>query len=449
MTNSLQGRLLLVATLVLALFLTLCGVALDRAYRDAIRVGIEQQLQGQVYGLLASADIQSIREMALPEALPEARFGQMESGLYAALIDETEAVRWQSGSAIGIELPALTAEPPGQTQFEMRTNAAGDAFFLLAAGVSWEVDGDDELPVTFVVAEDDSRYRQQIAEFRNTLLIWLGSAGFILLLVQAVILRWGLRPVRRAAQEINEIERGERDTLGADYPRELRALTHNINNFISNEKRILERYRNTLGDLAHSLKTPLAVLAGLGEHSPALREQVDRMTNIVDYQLHRASSSSQSLLHGKVAVSTVLDKILVSLHKVYADKRIDVDAAVPDTLCFHGEQGDLYEMLGNVVDNAFKYGRSRVRISARELPPTSRGVVGLSVIVEDDGPGIAAHLREQVLMRGSRASETSPGHGIGLAVVTDLVRGMGGSLGISDSDLGGAAVSLTLPPTHT
>jgi len=270
-----------------------------------------------------------------------------------------------------------------------------------------------------------------------------------LLLLQAFILRWGLRPVRRAAVEINQIERGEREQLGKDYPLELRALTHNINAFIHNEKQLRARYRNTLGDLAHSLKTPLAVLAGMAEHTPALREQVDRMNNIVDYQLHRATSASQSLLHGKVAVAPILTKIIDSLYKVYAEKTMQVTSDVPATLSFYGERGDLYEILGNVLDNAFKYGRGRIRVSGMEEAASASGVSGLTLTVEDDGPGIPEHAHRRVLQRGSRIDDGLPGQGIGLGVVAELVAGLGGELTLTQSELGGAAVQLHLPPTYT
>jgi two-component system sensor histidine kinase PhoQ len=272
--------------------------------------------------------------------------------------------------------------------------------------------------------------------------------ALVLLAAQWAILRWGLSPLRRVADELTRLEQGEQERIAGDYPTEVQRLTGNLNALLARERAQRKRYRDALADLAHSLKTPLALLrAGLREQARgaaparALDEQVDHMDRIIAYQLQRASTAGRSRLSAPQPVRPVIERMLAALAKVYADKpiaaQVDVDAAVR----FRGDEGDLTELLGNLLDNAFKWARARVRVSV----DTSRGRLVLAV--EDDGPGIAPDEAQRMLERGVRADQSMPGQGIGLAVVRDIVEAYEGELRIERSSLGGACVKLVLPLT--
>ena len=251
----------------------------------------------------------------------------------------------------------------------------------------------------------------------------------------------------RVRQEIDQIERGHQEGISGTYPQEIAQLSERINLFIRNERSNLERYRNTLGDLAHSLKTPLAVIRGMSESQreiPAneLAQYVDRMGNIVDYQLKRAASSRVSLVHSLVEVEPLIIRLVESLKKVYADRDLHWSVEIIPDLRFYGEESDLLEVVGNVMDNACKWAQTRVIVKAETLGDGEELNHGILISVEDDGPGILLEERDAVLERGVRADEQVDGQGIGLAVCREIVGIYNGSLNITEGSLGGALIRL-------
>lgn len=446
---SLSGRLLVAASVVLAGFLGLTGLALDRAFRDSALEAVQDRLQAQVYMLLGAAGFDpATRRLLLPEALPEARFSSPGSGLYAAVFDETGAQLWRSPSMLGMEIAFPVPGLPGQGRFEQVSSADGAPLLALGFAVNWEVEPGVYRGYRFGVAEHRRAFDAQLGGFRRGLWGWLAASALMLLLVQGAILRWGLRPLRRVARELTEIEAGRRDQLTGSYPRELRRLTENLNALIRQNQAHLERYRNALGDLAHSLKTPLAVLRGSvakGDAGEDLRrqvaEQVERMNRTVDYQLQRAAASGRVALASPLPVAPLAARITSALAKVYADKGLDLDLDVDEAVRFQGDEGDFMEILGNLADNACKWATRRVTV--RAVPATEGR--GLLLEVEDDGPGIPEDRRRLILDRGARADPATPGHGIGLAVVRELVEEVyRGRLEIDRSALGGARVAVRL-----
>jgi two-component system sensor histidine kinase PhoQ len=333
---------------------------------------------------------------------------------------------------------------PGEQRFEHSRNQGGQEFFVEAFGVSWSTAG-GSYRFTFSVAEDLRAFEDQIAIYRRTLLSWLGAMALLLIAAQWITLRWGLRPLRTVADELERLEQGEQDEITGHYPTEVSRLTDNLNRLIAHERARQKRYRDALADLAHSLKTPLAVLRGelgsatLTQDPIAAREQVDRMDRIVGYHLQRASTSGKGALATPVPLRPLAERLLNALAKVHADKRARASLEIAASIRFKGDEGDVTEILGNLLDNAFKWSAARVRVRA-----TVEGA-RLRLIVEDDGIGIAPADGTRVRERGVRADQTVPGQGIGLAVVRDIVAAYDGSIEIGRSALGGAAVSVTLP----
>lgn len=449
---SLNARLLIAASVVLVAFLGLSGWALDRAFRESALTAVQDRLQTQIYMLLGAADLNAAHRLELPDALPEARLSQPDSGLYAQVIDGDGKVVWRSQSVVGLIIPFPLTHKVGEADFQPAMAADGTALFTLSFAVSWEVETDQYRRYTFQVAETQQGFRMQVNKFRRSLWGWLVAVAVLLLGVQGIILRWGLKPLRQVAGEVAEIEAGRRRELTASYPKELRGLTENLNTLIHQSQAHLGRYRNALGDLAHSLKTPLAVLRGAveGEASAddnlrhAVREQVARMNQTVEYQLQRAAASGRMALAAPVAVEPVARKILESLAKVYADKSLRLDLQVESSAMFFGDEGDLMEILGNLADNACKWACSRVEVRAISVGKALQQKK-LILEVEDDGPGIPAEKRRAILNRGARADPYTTGHGIGLAVVRDLVEEIyQGVLEIKNGPLDGTLVRVQL-----
>jgi two-component system sensor histidine kinase PhoQ len=287
-------------------------------------------------------------------------------------------------------------------------------------------------------------YFEQLNRFRQTLWAWLIITTILLLLVMYLVTRWSLLPLKKIGLEVKAIEDQQQGGFEQDYPDEIAPLTENLNILLSREQYQRQRYRNAMDDLAHSLKTPLAVLTGLGDQQnlgrpqiDTLREQTERMNQIVSYQLQKATSVSDIRISKPVDLVAVLEKLLSALEKVYQEKAIQLDRRLPSQILIRMDEGDCLEVVGNLLDNAFKYGRRRINVSA--LVEDDKSTL---LTIEDDGEGLAESEIEQILNRGTRLDEATEGQGIGLAVVADIVESYNIELEFSRAGLGGLEVSL-------
>ena len=450
---SLNLRLLLAVSAALFAFLGLTGAALDRAFQSSAQTAAYNRLHGQLLGLLAAAELEPGGGLQVPAELPEPRFARPGSGLYAQVASSTSELVWQSESLLDRSLPSAAPLAAGTASYERRALSDGEPVFWYRVSTIWEGTDNTRHSYEFSVAEDMGGFRSEVAAFRRTLWAWLLAAAVLLLLVQGLVLRWSLRPLRRVAREVSLVEAGDRERISEDYPRELRPLTDNLNAMLRNEMQQRQRYRDTLADLAHSLKTPLAVLQGLSDNAEQdrvdgseVRGQVLRMQDIVQYQLQRASAGQATFVQ-PVPVAEQLDKLLAALDKVYREKQLAKQLSVPEDVMFYGDRGDLLEVLGNLLDNAYKYGRGRVGVTASAVTSPRHRRPGLAVKIEDDGPGIADAVREKVLQRGERADSRVEGQGLGLAVVMDIMAAYGGQLMLALGTDGGAQVTVTFPPS--
>lgn len=456
---SLQARQLLAASLALFAFLGLTGFALDRAFTETAQSSLRERLKSYAYAYFGGMDFTRGKVLLPPEAPPDPRFNRPGSGLYAAARGDNAP--WQSQSAIGHPLPLEQELRPGVELFEgpLKVVDAGkhtDKVYHFAMGLIWDVgaaDASDDIALTFHVFEDADNLSAQVSVFRRALWGYLGAAALLLLGLQIGILRWSLQPLSRVAREVARVRNGEAERLQGPHPRELVPLTGSINAFIASEREHMERYRNTLADLAHSLKTPLAVLRARldadtdeAELRQTVLAQTERMSEIVSYQLARAARSGHRLYHAPEPISTHAENLVQGLEKVYAGRGVLCEFDLDERARFHGEPGDLLELLGNLLENAFKWAKRRVLLtSVAETPPTA-GRAGLRITVEDDGPGIATEQVERLLQRGVRGDERVQGHGIGMAIVQDIVRGYHGELTVDRStELGGARFTLRFP----
>jgi len=443
---SLKARISLSAGLVLAVFIALTGFVLDQAFRDSAKSARQERMLGELFLLMAAAEVNEQGQITLPQTLEEARFSLPGSGLYAVITDALDKVVWRSPSSLSVAAPYRELVVPGEKRFGELADPSGQSYFVESYGINW-LAGETPHKFTFHVIEDMTAFDEQMAQYRQSLWGWLGVMALLLLLAQALMLHWGLRPLRRVAAEVSAIESGGKERIEGDYPEELKRLTDNLNTLIEHEHARQKRYRDALADLAHSLKTPLAVMRNAlsAETRDALgtllEEQVARMVRIVDYQLQRAATSGKSKNTAPLPIKPVAEKILASLAKVYLDKNVDVELSIGSGLCFRGDEGDLMELLGNLLDNAYKWCRKSVRLAVKEQNQR------VTISVEDDGPGISESQAEHLLQRGVRADQAMPGHGIGLAVVRDIVRAYQGNIWITRSEFGGAAFVVDLPGT--
>ncbi len=434
---SLNLRIILSATLVLITFITLTAVTLDRAFIDSTESALRDKLTSQLYALMAAAEVDD-EGLLMPSNELDALLGLPSSGVYAFVTDQTGQALWQSSSALGAKPPQPATLEGGEKKFK-KIKTENNAYYTFAYGVDWST-GTKATSLTFNITTDLKSFDKQIIEYRTTLWSWLVAMALLLLVSQMIILRWGLSPLRKVGAELSLIESGERKKIQDAYPLEIERLTSNINILLEQEREQKTRYRNALGDLAHSLKTPLAVLqSGLSKTADdSAQEQITRMNSIVEYQLQRAATAGAANIGKSIDVKLLVDRMLESLYKVYRDKNITVDLAIDTALVFKGDEGDLMEVLGNLLDNAFKWADKSVEIKSVKTDK------GIRIAVNDDGPGIARDRIDELLQRGVRADQTTPGHGIGLSIVKNIVQAYHGSIEINKSQSGGAQVVVTL-----
>jgi two-component system sensor histidine kinase PhoQ len=436
---SLKARLLLGAALVLVFFMAGAGIAVQRAHADSVRAVHYGRLQGTVYLLLARAEVDAAGALVMPPGFAEPRLSLPGSGLYASIYNVRRDEEWRSPSTVGVDAPFRRSLETGRWHFE--TVERGERSYLAVTyAVNWEAGARPALLVLSVL-QDQAEFRQEVAVFARTLWTWLGGAGLLLLLAQLLLLQWGLAPLRRVAGEIRRVEGGEQSKIEGRYPTELSGLTDNLNALIQQERVRQTRYKEALSYLAHSLKTPLAVLrSALQEPQQlpqAVAQQVRRMDDIVQHQLGRAAAGGATRFAPAVPVAPVLERIRDALTKVYAERGLAFRVDCPADLAWRIDEGDLFEMMGNLMDNAGKWAKQRVAVRAW------READALRLNVDDDGPGFSD--TESVLRLHVRGDERVPGHGVGLAVVKDLVDSHRGELKLLRSDLGGARVDVTLP----
>jgi two-component system, OmpR family, sensor histidine kinase PhoQ len=436
-------RFLLTTTLVLALSLAAVAALLERAYSAGLIASAEEQLQLLVFSLLGAAD-DAGTELSFPDDLPEPRLSQPESGLFALVMDESGAVIWRS---ISHQLTALPEDlglgqlpaRPGRFQFRER-----NGHYEMSYGVIW-AEEQHERTYVFRVLVDKTPYQARLSTFRRHMTFGALAVIALLALVQYLAMLWGMRPVHAMANRILALERGERARMGSDHPQELLGLARSIDRFLDHEQQTRERYRRAMGDLAHSLKTPLAVLTNeLREPARADRtlvaDQLERMQNTISYQLSRPLATPRLVPGEAVAVAPLITRLTEALSKAYHDKSIVVTLDLDPAVAVHADERDLLEILGNLLDNAYKYGRGQVRVTL-----LAGNDHGMTLLVEDDGPGIPEGQRGLVLQRGARADSAQTGQGIGLAVVVDLLSSYRGGLAIEAAPLGGAAIRVVLP----
>jgi signal transduction histidine kinase len=301
-------------------------------------------------------------------------------------------------------------------------------------------------PVIFLAGEDRSSVNRDVQGFvtATALAFILLGAGLVIAIIVQV--RVGLRPLFNLQNEVSAVRRGKAQRLVGTYPSELTPLTQELNALVEHNQEVVERQRTHVGNLAHALKTPISVMiAESGQRPGALAEVVTRqaeaMQKQVDHHLRRARAAARTQgLGERTSVAEVLDELTRTLQRIFRDKGVVIDWDAAEDLYFLGERQDLLEIVGNAVENACKWGKSRVKVRAEAAGPER-----FRLVVEDDGAGLPPDRRLEVLQRGTRLDETAPGSGLGLSIIDELARAYGGALTLTDSDLGGLRLEADLP----
>lgn len=431
---SLRLRSFSAALLVLLVFIPLAALTLKGAFTSSLSQSMLQQLRVQSLTLISEFEMDD-KLPQMPEQLFNDQLNIPGSGLYA-FIEINDKLIWQSISTLNWQkMPQFTPPDIGQELFIEDFNLLTD-YFLFAYTAEFYAE-DAFIPVSFYILQDKRAYDDEEQAFIGTLWKWLTLLGLILLILLLLSLNAALLPITRLIEQIQLAEAGKLHRIAQTYPPELEKLKSSINHLLATEQQQRNRYKNSLSDLAHSLKTPLAVLAG-NQHLPEdANEPIQQIDQQIRRQLKRAAAGTVRSWEQAVAIKPIVTKLVNAMNKVYQDKALSITHRQDDpSCCFLGDSTDLMELLGNILDNACKAARLEVHISVYQH------ATRLFIDVEDDGPGIPTDQRQLMLNRGTRLDSYTEGQGIGMAVVADLVDAYQGQLQIDSSELGGAKISL-------
>nr|WP_223835162.1 ATP-binding protein [Pseudomonas sp. JM0905a] len=446
MGSSLRLRLMLGAAVMAVLFMLALLPALRGAFVIALDQSIQQRLAADASALIAAARVEN-GQLEMPDKLPNEEFDNLEASQLGYIYDSEGRLVWQSLSSRD-ERVGYSPRYDGQGHEFLRVaDARGREFFVYDVEV--DLLRGQKAAYSVVTMQPVSDYQSMYDGFLKQLYVWLGGALLVLLGLLWFGLTWGFRSLRGLSAELDQVESGSRDSLSDEHPRELLRLTKSLNRLLDSERRQRERYRHSLDDLAHSLKTPLSVLQGVSENIAArpddreqarvLQSQIERMSQQISYQLQRASLRKSGLVRHRVQLAPLLDTLCDALDKVYREKRVRVERDFDKALMIPMEQGALLELLGNLMENAFRLCLGQIRVSAR----VRDGYCELKV--EDDGPGVPVDQRDRILKRGERLDGQHPGQGIGTAVVKDIIESYDGELFLEESPLGGAEFRIRFP----
>ena len=450
--RSLRLRLFGGTALWIALALGLTTIALDGLFKDQATRQFEQQLQSYLYQIVVAFDVDAKGNPLMQTAGADPRFNRPESGLYWQINDQSGAVLLKSRSLWDTKLNVTNdALKNGEIHFHNLTGPASQALIVAEQNVLLEGLGSKQFRV--IVGSDTQALTRAIQTWQRSLWLFVGILFLSLLVAASAQVAFGLLPLRQLQRSLKALRDGDGTRIVGAFPTELKPLIEDFNAVIDTNEKIIERARNQAGDLAHSIKTPISVMSNAlrleqarNHYDPALvaslQEQLQQLQQQVQWRLKRARiAASAGVPHARTPVKTTVEQLTRVMKKVHAGKSIQVTVSdIPADLDFAGELQDLQEILGNLLDNAYKWAAHTISVNSAYADGKLR------LTIQDDGPG-CLNLTEstQAPTRGQRADESIPGSGLGLSIARDLVGLYGGELLFQAGSPNGLRITLTLP----
>lgn len=445
--RSLSLRLIAIAVIWIVLLLSVGGTLVTRLFENYLISTFDQRLEQFMEGMIGSSAITEEGQIRFTRPLGDQRFFEPYSGWYYQ-VDVPGKPPFRSRSLWDQTLNVDRSYAAFEGRFERRDGPDGQSLRVFERDIYLP----EQDPVfRYIIAGDTSEIDAQMQSFRRI----FGWALFVLgaSLVAALIFQvtYGLSPLREIRRSLTAVRSGRVKRLEGRYPQEVTTLVDEMNALIDHNDTIVERARTHTGNLAHALKTPLSVMLNEAETQKGpLAEVVEKQAGVirqhVEHHLSRARAAGQERVIGaRTSAGTVAAGLKRALCRIYSERGIDIELGPDDGLAFRGARQDLDEMLGNLMDNACKWAKSRVRVRFARTEE-GRQPARLYITIEDDGPGIPAKDRAAVFNRGNRRDESVPGSGLGLSIVLDMASICGGAVELNDSnDLGGLKATLDLP----
>jgi signal transduction histidine kinase len=460
LTKSLRLRLLVGTLFWIAASIIAAGWGLGNLFQRHVEAQFHAELKTHLDQLTAQLMLDDKGRPTLARPLSDPRLSRPYSGCYWQ-VDEIKA---EASTANGLLRSrslwdhVLTPPPDTPADGEIHQHRIvgpeGKALGMIERSVRID-DTPDGKPRSFrlIAAADEALMSEPVARFSGALWLALGILGAGLVVAALVQVFIGLAPLRKLHTALGKVRSGETPQLDGDFPAEIMPLVDEFNTVLAQNAEVVERARTQAGNLAHALKTPLAVLANAAnsanpqqnELARLVVDQVDTARKQVNYHLTRAQAAATTRMPGtRTTLLPIIDGLVRAMQRIHAERALELQVQpIPATLAFRGDAHDLQEMLGNLLDNACKWASHRVEIGAADHGDR------LLITLDDDGKGLATEQREAVIQRGVRADEKVPGSGLGLAIVADLAQMYGGGIMLQDSPLGGLRVVLTLPGLTT
>lgn len=449
--TSLALRFTAGAAVVVAVGLVSSFFLLSSIYEREILRQFDANLRDKLSSLVAATILEPDRSIKLVrQGEIEARFQRPRSGWYWQISRSRRIVLSSPSMAGGSAIVVEVRESGAPTVYEAE-GPFDEPLRIVSRRIRLTLRDNDPNPTAYVytVGIDVQEIKDILDDFDRAIAISLGFLGLVLIGMVALQIRFGLVPLKRIPPSLAAIRTGKNDRLTGNFPTEVVPLVEEINALLDHNEKVVERARTHVGNLAHALKTPLAVLTNEASEqktsfSTLVAEQTAAMRDQVDHHLARARAAARAgVIGARTSVMPVLDDLKRTLDAIHRDKGLKITVAGPSDAAFRGERTDLEEIFGNIMDNACKWARRRVKVKVKERE--GAGGPTLVVSVEDDGPGLEPTERRAALKRGTRLDEETPGSGLGLSIVTDTVGLYEGLVTLDRSDLGGLFVQVELP----
>lgn len=448
--NSLAFRLIAGASLWSAIALVVAGVILTSLYRDTVERAFDERLSVYLKTLVGNLATQAPGQLGDPGNLGEQRFELIYSGWYWQIR--------QVGGSVLLASPSLSTDSLDLANATSRSTVDGveratmegpdkQQLRVLQRTITFDVDHRYDV----LIAGNASGLQEEIADFRTSVALTLAVFGIGLVASTAFQIRWGLRPLDQVRRGLAALRSGKEQGLDGPFPAEIEPLAKELNALMTSNQQIIERARTHVGNLAHALKTPLSVITNEarsddGKLASKVGEQAEIMRMQINHHLDRARIAARSQVIGAVTeVEPILARLVRAMRRIHEDRGLTIDVHAAQRACFRGEQQDLEEMVGNLVDNACKWAKSKVAVEVAYIPAAGEMDGSLIIRVDDDGPGLTGAEMLEATRRGKRLDESKPGSGLGLSIVTDLAALYDGAFEMDRSPLGGLRAEVRLP----
>lgn len=445
--NSLAMRAIVFSTIWAAISLFAITSVITALYRNAAEKNYDGLLSAHLFNLIGAVSVDDKGKLTGAPELGDLRYSIPNSGWYWEVTPATPKIAGNiRSSSMGSGVVPLWSfeKKPFDKNFKRNYETKGLDGERIDVYESEVTLGADDQIARFRVMGNLSEFDAEITDFSATLYKYLGLFGLGSIAINALAILAGLNPLKRVREALTAVREGKSQRLDGRFPQEIEPLANEMNALIDNNRRIVERSRTQVGNLAHSLKTPLSVIANEGRSLSAnkgkiIGEQAQAMQTQIQHYLQRARVAAQrDSVVFRAPIEPIVERMLRVMRKLNPEKTYDLIGDYK-TLVFAGEAEDFEELLGNLLENASKWGRKNILVQIERIS------TNFVTIISDDGPGLPDNKIQEALKRGTRLDESTPGTGLGLAIVSDIVREYGGTLHLSRSNLGGLEVKFVLP----